>query len=242
MIYYICLIKKKKLYLFDSEKKTIIKLCKLKNNHSNGNLICYENNLICLSGDFNKSVEIYYIKKNIWDKMPEMIKERSSSGVCILNNKYIFNLFGYNSPSKQYLDNIEYFDMTNKLNKSWKLIDCKAFSLKIKNFFSITQNNKIIIIGGIIYNENEEEKIKYNNNFIKMMFSEDNFGNINDIKIEELIWKIKDNNKNKDYSFLNLGKKIEDKNEVIYEVFDDKYNSHIFKGINNTHDIFYANF
>ena len=230
------------LYLFDSEKKTIIKLCKLGNNHSNGNLICYENNLICLSGDFNKSVEIYYIKKNIWDKMPEMNKERSSSGVCILNNKYIFNLFGYNSPSKQYLDNIEYFDMTNKLNKSWKLIDCKAFSLKIKNFFSITQNNKIIIIGGIIYNENEEEKIKYNNNFIKMMFSEDNFGNINDIKIEELIWKIKDNNKNKDYSFLNIEKKIEDKNEVIYEVFDDKYNCHIFKGINNTHDIFYANF
>ena len=230
------------LYLFDSEKKTIIKLCKLGNNHSNGNLICYENNLICLSGDFNKSVEIYYIKKNIWDKMPEMIKERSSSGVCILNNKYIFNLFGYNSPSKQYLDNIEYFDITNKLNKSWKLIDCKAFSLKIKNFFSITQNNKIIIIGGVIYNEIEEEKIKYNNNFIKMMFSEDNFGNFNDIKIEELIWKIKDNNKNKDYSFLNVGKKIEDKNEVIYEVFDDKYNCHIFKGINNTHDLFYANF
>ena len=75
-----------------------------------------------------------------------------------------------------------------------------------------------------------------------MMFSEDNFGNFNDIKIEELIWKMKDYNKNKDYSFLNVGKKIEDKNEVIYEVFDDKYNSHIFKGINNTHDIFYADF
>jgi hypothetical protein len=44
-----------------------------------------------------------------------------------------------------------------------------------------------------------------------------------------------------DYSqFLNGGKKFEDKNEIIYEVFDNKYNCHIFKGINNTHDVFYA--
>ena len=44
------------LYMFDSIKKTMNKLCNLKNNHSNGTLLNYENNIICLSGEFNKKV------------------------------------------------------------------------------------------------------------------------------------------------------------------------------------------
>ena len=85
--------------MFDSIKKTMNKLCNLKNNHSNGNLLYFENNIICLSGDYNKKVEIYSINKNEWDDLPEMLKERSNSNACILNNKenkYILNLFGYN--------------------------------------------------------------------------------------------------------------------------------------------------
>ena len=231
------------LYIFDSDKKIMKKLCKLKYNHSNGGLINYENNLICLSGYYNKSVEMYQIKNNIWNNMPEMLKERSGSGVCVLNNKYILNLFGYNYPSRQYLDNIEYYDMTNKLNPSWKCLNCNNFVLKIKNFFCFSNNNKIIIIGGKKYNsENEEKKEKYNNNFIKIIFEEKNLEKNKNIKIEELIGKIKDINKNKNYLFLDIGKKYEDKNENHYQVFDTKYNCHIFKGNNNTHDIFYSNF
>ena len=230
------------LYMFDSKKKTMNKLCKLNNNHSNGNLIYYENNLICLSGDFNKSVEKYNIKKNVWNNMPEMIKERSGSGVVILNNKYIINLFGYNSPTKKYLSNIEYFDKTNKLNPSWKFIDCNNFSLKIKNFFCYNNNNKIIIVGGSKYNENEKEKMKYNNNFIKIIFSEKNLDKENNVKIEELIGKARDNNKNKNYSFFKGGKKFEDQKDINYEVFDDKYNCHIFKGNKNSHDIYQFHF
>ena len=230
------------LYMFDSKKKTMNKLCKLNNNHSNGNLIYYENNLICLSGDFNKSVEKYNIKKNVWNNMPEMIKERSGSGVVILNNKYIVNLFGYNSPTKKYLSNIEYFDKTNKLNSAWKFIECNNFSLKIKNFFCINNNNKIIIVGGIKYNENDKEKMKYNNNFIKIIFSEKNLDKENHVKIEELIGKSRDINKNKNYSFLKGGKKFEEQKDIYYEVFDDKYNCHIFKGNKNSHDIYYCHF
>ena len=230
------------LYSFDSKKKTMNKLCKLNNNHSNGNLIYYENNLVCISGDFNKSVEIYNIEKNIWKNMSEMIKERSCSGVVILNNKYIINLFGYNWPTKKYLDNIEYFDKNNKLNSSWKLIECKNFTLRIKNFFCINNNNKIIIVGGSKYNENDKLKVKYNNNFIKIIFLGKNIDNENNVKIEELIGKMKDINKNKSYLFLSGAKKIEDKQNIYYEVFDNKYNCHIFKGSSNSHDIFYAHF
>ena len=228
------------LYMFDSGSKTMNKLCELKYNHSNGRLIYYENNLICLSGDFNKSVEIYNIKKNTWNNMPEMVKERSGSGVCVLDNKYILNLFGYNSPTKQYLDNIEYFDITNKFNPMWKILECKNFVLKIKNFFCFNNNNKIILVGGSKHSENDKEKMKYNNNFIKIIFLEKNLEKIKQVKIEELIGKMKDINKNKNYLFLYGGKEYEEGKEISYEVFDSKYNCHVFKGINNTHDIFYS--
>ena len=230
------------LYAYDSVNKTMNKLSELKNNHSNGNLIYYENNLICLSGDYTKSVEIYYIKKNIWNNMPEMLNERSCSGVCILDNKYILNLFGYNMPNKKYLDNIEYFDITNKFEPSWKCLNCNNFVLKIKNFFCFNNNNKIIIVGGNKYSENDKEKVKYNNNFIKIIFEDQNLDNNKNIKIEELIGKIKDINKNKNYLFTDIGKKYLNKKEIYYQVFDNKYNCHIFKGNNNIHEIFYSKF
>ena len=230
------------LYMFDSQKKIMNKLCKLNNNHSNGNLIYYENHLICLSGDFNKSVEKYNIKKNIWINIPEMIKERSGSGVVILNNKYIVNLFGFNSPTKKFLNNIEYLDKTNRLNPSWKLLECKNFSLKIKNFFCINNDNKIIIMGGSKYSENEKENMKYNNNFIKIIFLEKNLDKEANVKIEELIGKTIDINKNESYLFLKGGKKFEVQKDIYYEVFDDKYNCHIFKGNKNSHDIYYCHF
>ena len=230
------------LYIYDSINKTMNKLSELKYNHSNGNLIYYENNLICLSGDYTKSVEIYYIKKNTWNNMPNMLNERSSSGVCILDNKYILNLFGYNMPNKKYLDNIEYLDMTNKFEPSWKCLYCNNFVLKIKNFFCFNNNNKIIIVGGNKYNENDKEKIKYNNNFIKIIFEEKNLDKNKNIKIEELIGKIKDINKNKNYLFNDIGKKYLNKKEIHYQVFDNKYNCHVFKGNNNIHEIFYSKF
>ena len=230
------------LYLFDSGNKTMNKLCQLKYNHSNGNLIHYENNLICLSGDYTKDVEIYDFKNNKWNNMPQMIYERSGSGVCIFDNKYILNLFGYNFPNRKYLDNIEYFDISNKLNKEWKCLICNNFVLKIKNFFCFNNNNKIIIVGGNKYNENDKEKMKFNNNFIKIIFEEKNLDNNKNIKIEELIGKIKDINKNKNYLFSDIGKKYLNKKEIYYQVFDDKYNCHVFKGNNNTHEIFYSKF
>ena len=230
------------LYIYDSLNKTMNKLSELKYNHSNGNLIFYENNLICLSGDYTKSVEIYYAKKNTWNNMPDMLNERSSSGVCILDNKYILNLFGYNMPNQKYLDNIEYFDMTNKFEPSWKCLYCNNFVLKIKNFFCFNNNNKIIIVGGNKYNENDKEKVKYNNNFIKIIFEEKNLDKNKNIKIEELIGKIKDINKNKNYLFNDIGKKYLNKKEIYHQVFDSRYNCHVFKGNNNIHEIFYSKF
>lgn len=102
-----------KFYTYSSLKKSINKLCGLSNNHSNGVLINYSNDIICISGNYNKKVELYNQSKNEWNYLPELNIERSNFSACILKNKYLFALFGYNFPMNQYLNTIEYLDLEN---------------------------------------------------------------------------------------------------------------------------------
>ena len=90
-----------------------------KNNHSKGNLISYHNSIICLSGQYNKKCEIYSILKNEWNEMKEMNIERSEFGSCIINDKYLFCIFGFNYPKNEYLNSIEYLDLLEE-GSTWK--------------------------------------------------------------------------------------------------------------------------
>lgn len=226
------------LYMFDSIKKSIIKLCSLHNNHSNGSLLNYENNIICCSGDFNKKVEMFSINKNEWTNLPEMLIERSNSFACIVNNKdnkYLLNIFGFNSQTKEYLNTIEYL-ILNKKDSFWKLLkfnNPNLLSLNLSNFFCINYfDNKLIIIGG--YNGKDN---KYNNKFIQFIFDKDNFEN--NIIVEETERKFKDIDINKKYLFYKGYKNYNDNNEIFYEVFDDEFNCHLFQKSNMAHDVFY---
>ena len=226
------------LYMFDSLKKTIVKLCSLQNNHSNGSLLYYDNNIICLSGDYNKKVEMYSMKKNEWANLPEMIIERSNSTSCIMNNKdnkYIFNIFGFNSQTKEYLNTIEYL-IINKEDSCWKYlnyINPYLISLNIHNLFCVNYlDNKIVIIGG--YNGKENKNI---NKFIQIIFDKDNFEN--NIVVEEADRKLNGIDMNKKYLFCNGYKSYKDKNDTIYEVFDSEFNCHLFKENKMEHDIYY---
>ena len=226
------------LYMFDSLKKTIVKLCSLQNNHSNGSLLYYDNNIICLSGDYNKKVEMYSMKKNEWTNLPEMIIERSNSTSCIMNNKdnkYIFNIFGFNTQTKEYLNTIEYL-IINKEDSCWKYlnyINPYLISLNIHNLFCVNYlDNKIVIIGG--YNGKENKNI---NKFIQIIFDKDNFEN--NIVVEEADRKLNGIDMNKKYLFCNGYKSYKDKNDTIYEVFDSEFNCHLFKENKMEHDIYY---
>ena len=53
-----------KLYKYDYETNTMKKLYSFKNNHSNGCLLFINYNIICLSGNFNKKVEIFSEQNN----------------------------------------------------------------------------------------------------------------------------------------------------------------------------------
>jgi hypothetical protein len=231
-----------KLFMFDSLKKTMVKLSNLKNNHSNGNLLNYENNIICLSGDFNKKVEIYSINRNEWNDLPEMMIERSNSSSFVINNKentYILNAFGFNFPTKEYLNTIEYL-IFNKKNSFWQYLkynNPKLLLLNISNLFCINyEDNRIIIIGG----NNEKEKY-YNDKFMQILLDENDFKN--NAIVEETGRKLKDANINKKYYFCQGCKTycIEDKQEIFYAIFDSEYNCHLFQRSNLAHDIFYFN-
>ena len=139
-------------YSFNPQKKAMEKLCSLKNNHSKGCLIPYnDNSIICLSGQHNKKCEIYSILKNEWNDMPEMNIERSEFGCCIIQNKYLFCIFGFNYPKNEYLNTIEYLDLLDE-NPIWKYLiynNDNLISLYIKGLLCINYiDEKIILVGG----------------------------------------------------------------------------------------------
>ena len=136
------------------------KICSLKNNHSNGTLINCSNNIICISGNYNKKVEFYNQSKNERTNLPEFQFERRNFIACVIKNKFLFCLFVYNFPSRQYLNTIEYLDMENYKKSVWKYLNYKnenLLSLHIIGALGINYNDeKIIIIGG----NNGKEKRK----------------------------------------------------------------------------------
>ena len=225
------------LYVYDSLKRTMNKLCSLKNNHSNGTLINYSNDIICISGNYNKKVELYNQSKNKWINLPELQIERRNSIACIIKNKFIFCLFGYNLPSRQYLNTIEYLDMENYKKSSWKYLKYKnenLLSLYITGALGINYNDeKIIIIGGNIGQEN-----KPNEHFYQIIISE-NFEKDQESYAEKIKRKLKDIDKNKYYIFNKGYNKFYDNNNLFYLAFDDYLRAHIFQVNNMAHDVFY---
>ena len=224
------------LYVYNSLKRTIYKLCSLKNNHSNGALINYSDEILCISGNFNKKVELYNQSKNEWTNLPELKTERSNFATCIIKNKYLFCLFGYNLPTKQYLNTIEYLDIENYKNSSWKYLKYKnenLLSLYITGGLGINYNDeKIIIAGGDNGMEN-----KPNEYFYQIILSE-NFEKDKETYVEKTNRKLKDIYKNKCYLFNKGYNIILYNNNLFYMAFDDKLRAHLFQTNNMAHDIF----
>ena len=241
------------LYVYDSNKKSIYKLCKLKNNHSNGSLIDFyfnNNSLLCISGDFNKKVELYSISKNGWNNyLSETLIERSNCSYCILKKRYIFLIFGKNYPTNEYLNTIEFYDLNfNKNNKlsGWKYLNYKnknnLIKMNICNGCGINYNDKkIILFGGYNGLENKDEEY-----FTQIIFNKSNSeNNSNGVVIERTNRKFKDIDKNKKYYF-NGGKTFikndkNNQNDIVpfFSCFDNKFNCHIIQISNLAHDVYY---
>jgi len=225
-------------YVFNALKRTINKLCSLKNNHSNGSLINYKGDILCIGGNYNKKVELYNEAKNTWIDLPELQVERIGFASVIFKNKYIFCLFGYNLPTKQYLNSIEYLDIEKYKESSWKYLKYKnenLLSLYLNFSFCINyKDEKLIIVGG----NNGQEK-KPNEYFYQLIISK-NFEKNKNSYIEKTNRKLKDINKNKCYLFNKGHSIISHKNNLFYMAFDDNLRLHLFNDSNMGHDVFYS--
>ena len=149
----------------------------------------------------------------------------------------MFVLFGYNFPTKQYLNTIEFLDIENYNSNSWKYLNYKnenLISLYITGALAINYNNeKIIIAGG-----NNEKRNIANEYFYQIIISQ-NFEKDRESYVEKTKRKLKDINKNKCYVFNKGYNLFLDNNNLYYMAFDDYLRAHIFQVNNMVHDVFY---
>ena len=157
------------LYKYNNNNKTMNKLCNFKNNHARGCLLYFENKIFCLSGYHNKKVEMFSEINNTLISLDEMNIERSNFSLSIFQNKYIFALFGYNYPTHQCLDTIEYYELNNISNfknnidggYEWKYLKYKNnhfldslkevenFSSTLSRYIELYVQNGIILPSGV---------------------------------------------------------------------------------------------
>ena len=240
------------LYSYDPSKKAMYKLCSLKNNHSNGGLISFnDNSLLCISGDYNKKVELFSISKNEWnDYLSETLIERSNFSFCAVNQRFIFLIFGKNYPTNEYLNTIEYYDLKNNIKDltGWKYLNFvnkdDLTKMNICNGYALNFNDKkIILVGG--YNGLEKKNEQYFTQII--LANEDDLkNNANNTIIERTERKFKDIDKKKKYYFNGGGNIIiENKNdldnnkEIYFSSFDNEFNCHVVQISNLAHDVYY---
>ena len=223
------------LYMFNSKNKTMNKICQFENNHSKGCLIYYNNNIFCLSGNHNKKVEIFSESNNSLINIDEMNIERCNFSACIIQNKYIFALFGYNYPTQQYLDTIEFYELDNleqNLNNynnkcGWKYLNYKnnkLSNLNIEGHLCFNYHDeKIIFFGG--FNGKNNEAV---DSFYQLVLNGDNFniGQSNrGVYVEKINTKLNDIYKNGCYFFgNNNGLMLEDN---LFTSFDNNSHVHI---------------
>lgn len=157
-LYIIAGLNNDQLFIYDLNKNKIQIKSALKNNHMCGSLLLLNEkndikmHLICLSGKYNKKVEIYNEEKDLWDDkiLEEMPEERGDSYYLVLNDNYIYAFYGYNYILNKYLNDIVYYDL---INNKWKrimnnLLNNSHKGIKNHICYQSTENKYIYILGG----------------------------------------------------------------------------------------------
>ena len=249
-----------KFYKYKFMENKLEQKCDLKYNHSHGGIICYKGQIICLSGNYNKKVEVFSENDDIWIDLPEMNIERSYFSSCIIKDRYLFVFFGFNYPNKIYLDSIEYFDILkhnlNMLNKNCQKYNDISWRYLNYNYFNSNPNNKTInLIGALAINYHNEKiiflggkncltKENYNGYYQFILDEEDMKGDEVNSYFERIMCKdISGKNCfiNNDYKY------IEDlnRNNIMKEhacvAFDNNFGAHLIKLSTMNHEVFHFN-
>lgn len=224
------------LYKFDYSNSIMTKLSNLQYNHLLGGFL-YEKeskNIICLSGAYNKNVEMCKKNENKWTPSSSMTVERSEAGYIVINSKNIYSFFGYNCPQNIYLNTVEFINNYEDKSSKWKTINIankNNIDLMIKShlLFSIEKDKRFVLLGGLCgLNE------KPNETYLDIVISQ----GPDKIEVKPTKRKLFSLNKNKIYSFSYdiAGKSFGEKEVAFY---DSKKRIHFLNRTNMLHDIFY---
>jgi hypothetical protein len=153
------------LFFYNFSENTMTRKNKLNSSHPLGALIYYNktDSLICLSGENNKNVEKLCLnKEEIWGNLPEMKYDRINAGFIIINDQYLYALFGFSKLKCQYLNTIERLLLTQDYigsNFAWEEIKCRisddinspnlmSSQVFLESFFTVANKDDLILFGG----------------------------------------------------------------------------------------------
>ena len=127
----------------------------------------YLNGIGVIGGTDTKDCEVFNLKKNKWESLPDLNNIRENSSCCILNDKYLYCFFGYDNKEFKFQDTIEKLNLKSK--ESWEVITPTGPKVHMKRkassclFYNLKGSNYILIVGGINSLKNEcDDCLLYN--------------------------------------------------------------------------------
>ena len=149
------------LFFYSYINNTLNTLTELTKNHWNGGFISIKNDLYIISGIETTQCEQYSLDSKKILFLPSVNYKRVNSGICNVNDEYIYTLFGRDSETTIERLNI---GKIKEGGQNWELIRIKIEGendLNMNNlqqFLSFYNEENIIILGGDynIKNENQE--------------------------------------------------------------------------------------
>jgi hypothetical protein len=213
------------IFHYNELNNTINVLNQLLTPHKEGGFIYLNNEIYSISGKDCLQCEKYSIKKNINIKLPSVNYARINSGLCNINNEYLYIFFGnkcdnsierlnlsidYETMS-EYINNWEYMQINNAMENGDK-ISLERFTLFLDDY------NNVIILGG------NDSKGNINQDIYGLNLDNNEIG---------VIGKI-------DTSALYIGQNIKI-DDSIFAIYDSRNGLHFFNKELDYHEIYNFN-
>ena len=148
------------LFFYSNVNNTLNTLAKLSTNHWSCGFISIKKSLYIISGIDTSECELYSLDSKNMYHLPYVNYKRINSGICNVNNEYIYTLFGRGAENT-----IERLNI-GKIGggENWELIRVKIdggneiYMNNLQQFLSFYNGESIVILGGDynIKNENQE--------------------------------------------------------------------------------------
>ena len=173
------------IFFYASKNNTLNIISQLSSTHWNGGFISINNeNLYIISGIDTTGCEMLSLEEKKVYNLPNTNYIRVNSGICNVNNEYIYALFGKNSDNSIERLNIRYND---QIGQKWELINIinsndNIFLNNLEQFLCFYNEDNIIILGG----DNHSKKDGSINEIIKFNIYDNSLKNIGFINLKSL--------------------------------------------------------